>query len=556
MPSMRLFRRSQLGRAGLLAASVLLVSPVLTPAPTAAGAPAPQTAALVLPLGPADLTEQRTTTTLQPGVTLTTIVRGASDPTAVWTVEVSIPAGSGSPDPDAPAAAISDRASADQVAVRLSRAGFDPRLEQVTTPPTADYAGGRLGWRVRVGRAATKTDADALLTRLVGAGFAGSSRYTGWDGSSTARGPWRVQLLTIDPGRFDGSLVASYGADLEQRETTSALSRAAGATAATNGGYFVLDPASGAPGDPAGVGVYDGRLLSETVGHRPALVLHADGRRTEVTRLRWTGTVEGRDRRLRLDGIDRVPGLIRNCGGTPDDLPSGRPRHDFTCTDADELVAFTREFGTVTPSGAGAEVVLDRRSRVVAVAARRGVALPAGYRSVQATGDRVAALRSIARVGRTVRISTRLAGVAARAVRPGSGVSVVNGGPLLVRDDGLHVTPRRDGFVRPGEPSFYYGFSAQRNPRTVAGTDAAGRTLIATIDGRSTASLGTTIVETAAVARALGMRDALNLDGGGSTTMVTGDEVRNTPSDTTGERPVGDALLVLPRRSTLAAARP
>ncbi|MBA3529477.1 MAG: phosphodiester glycosidase family protein, partial [Propionibacteriaceae bacterium] len=104
-----------------------------------------------------------------------------------------------------------------------------------------------------------------------------------------------------------------------------------------------------------------------------------------------------------------------------------------------------------------------------------------------------------------------------------------------------------DGFVRPTDPSFYYGFSAKRNPRTFAGVDASGRTILATADGRSTSSLGLTIVETGAVARSLGMRDALNLDGGGSTTMVIGGQVTNQPSDATGERPVGDSLLVLPR---------
>jgi hypothetical protein len=30
--------------------------------------------------------------------------------------------------------------------------------------------------------------------------------------------------------------------------------------------------------------------------------------------------------------------------------------------------------------------------------------------------------------------------------------------------------------------------------------------------------------------------------------MVVGDQVVNRPSDATGERPVGDALLILPRR--------
>ena len=57
-----------------------------------------------LPLGPAGLTETRTTRTIQPGVTLTTIVRGVADPDSAWTVEIAIPSGEGSPDPDAPPA--------------------------------------------------------------------------------------------------------------------------------------------------------------------------------------------------------------------------------------------------------------------------------------------------------------------------------------------------------------------------------------------------------------------------------------------------------------------
>ena len=124
--------------------------------------------------------------------------------------------------------------------------------------------------------------------------------------------------------------------------------------------------------------------------------------------------------------------------------------------------------------------------------------------------------------------------------------SIVNGGPVLVRNGRVHVTPQRDGFVRPTEPSFYYGFSAKRNPRTIAGVDAHGRTILATADGRSTASLGLSITETGDVARALGMVDGMNLDGGGSTTMVVDGQVINQPSDATGERPVGDALLILP----------
>ncbi|MEV5550619.1 phosphodiester glycosidase family protein [Streptomyces sp. NPDC052309] len=501
-----------------------------------------------LPLGPADLTETRTTTTLQPGVTLTRIVRGEEDPAAHWTVEVSIPGGDTSPDPDAPPTALKDRASADELAAALERDGFRPRVEEVTTPEAADYAGGTLGWRVRVGSFASQAAATSERARLRAAGHTGSAVYTGWDGDAADRGPWRVDVLTIDPRRFRGSLHASYGPDLENRETTSQLAEAAGARAAVNAGFFVLDPQAGAPGDPAGVGVYDGRLLSEPVSGRPALVVHDNGRRTEISRFTWQGRVTGRDTSLGLNGINRVPGLIRNCGGTAGDRPTSLPLHDVTCTNTDELVAFTPDFGRHTPQGDGLEAVLDAHDRVVGLRSPRGGPLPAGGSSVQATGSRVAELGSLARVGDRLSVRTALLDERGRRVSPAPGTDIVNAGPELVRDGRLHVTPATDGMVRPGDPSFYYGWVHKRNPRTLAGVDAAGRTVLVTADGRSTGALGLSIGESARVAEALGLRDAVNLDGGGSTTMVTDGDVVNDPSDAAGERPVGDALLILPDR--------
>jgi Phosphodiester glycosidase/SPOR domain len=490
-----------------------------------------------LPLGAPGLAETRTTEALQPGVTLTTIVRGEADPANVWTVEVAIPGGGGSPDPDAPPTAISPRDAADRLSGTLRGLGFDSRVEAVVTPRVADFSGGVLGFRVRVGRSPDKASSDALLARVRAAGFTASTVFTGWDGASTDRGPWVVRVLTIDPKAFHGRLVGDFGPDLERRETTSALATAHGATAGVNAGFFVLDPAAGAPGDPAGVGVYGGRLLSEAVGARPSLVFSADGRRAGVRRGGWVGRVSGGHRSLALDGVNRVPGLVRNCGGVGD-LPTDRPLHDTTCTDPDELVLFTPEFGVATPAGDGVEAILDRSGRVVAVRTPRGGPLPAGTRSVQATGGLVGELSNLAQPGRKLTVTSRLTG--------GSSDFVINGGPELVRDGRLHATPNRDGMVRPGDPSFYYGWAAKRNPRTIAGVDSRGRILLATVDGRATASLGLSIAEAASLAQALGMRDAINLDGGGSTTMVVDDTVINSPSDAAGERPVGDAILVLP----------
>ena len=85
-----------------------------------------------------------------------------------------------------------------------------------------------------------------------------------------------------------------------------------------------------------------------------------------------------------------------------------------------------------------------------------------------------------------------------------------------------------------------------RHPRTAAGLSRDGATLILlVVDGRSARSVGMTLVELAATMRRLGAWEALNFDGGGSSTMVVDGIVVNTPSDATGERAVGNALLVV-----------
>lgn len=531
------------------AATVLILLAVVGASPAPSSSEPRPTPAHALPLGAAGLTETRSTRTLQPGVTLTRIVRGADAPALAWTIEIAIPGGATSPDPDAPPTALKDRASADELTADVERSGFDARAEHVMTPPVADYAGGSLGWRVRVGRFDSQSAATTELTLLRKAGYAGSAVYTGWDGDPVDRGPWRIDVLTIDPGRFRGGLRASYGPDLENREKTSELAASAGAIAGINAGFFVLDPKAGAPGDPAGAGVYGGRLLSEPVNGRPGLVFRDTGRHTTVTRLTWRGRVLGQGASQLLDGVDRVPGLIRNCGGTADDTPTSLPLHDVTCSDRDELVAFTPDYGPQTPRGDGIEAVLDAAGRVLELRSPRGGPLPDGGSSVQATGSRVAELTALARVGRPLRVEKTLLDDKGHKISPSPTTSILNGGPELVRDGRLHVTPAADGMVQSGNPSFYYGWMHKRNPRTLAGVDAAGRTVLVTADGRSTDALGLSIPESAAVARALGLRDAVNLDGGGSTTMVVDGAVVNDPSDATGERPVGDALLILPDRS-------
>jgi len=92
-----------------------------------------------------------------------------------------------------------------------------------------------------------------------------------------------------------------------------------------------------------------------------------------------------------------------------------------------------------------------------------------------------------------------------------------------------------------------YSFGERRNPRTLAGVTPGGDLLLVAVDGRAPGySVGASFEEGAAVMDALGAAEAVNLDGGGSTGMTLDERLVTRPSDTTGERPIGDAVVLLP----------
>jgi hypothetical protein len=175
------------------------------------------------------------------------------------------------------------------------------------------------------------------------------------------------------------------------------------------------------------------------------------------------------------------------------------------------------------------EVVLDSRGCRVRSRSTRGVALAASQTSIQATG----------RETRTL-VKLTEAGCLSREVK-----LYDEGGKQLGLSSGLFGVAGRYQLTRAGRivvPSGSSSFFA-RNPRTLAGRTADGTIVLATIDGRQTTSVGATLAETARVAHALGMVDAVNLDGGGSTTLSIRGALANQPSGSSGERAVGDALI-------------
>ena len=120
---------------------------------------------------------------------------------------------------------------------------------------------------------------------------------------------------------------------------------------------------------------------------------------------------------------------------------------------------------------------------------------------------------------------------------------IIGGGPLLLRDGIALGTEQAD------TEGFAGDFSRGRHPRTALGVRKDGSIVLVTVDGRQPLiSVGMTIPELSVLMAEWGCREAINLDGGGSTTMVAGGKIVNHPSDAAGERPVSDALLVRARR--------
>jgi len=156
-----------------------------------------------------------------------------------------------------------------------------------------------------------------------------------------------------------------------------------------------------------------------------------------------------------------------------------------------------------------------------------------------ATGDAVGWLRAHASPGRRLSFEEAVAGASL------GNAGVVNGGPRLLRSGAFAITAFTEGFHYVEDPGFYYRFGVRRNPRTLAGVQPDGALLLVAVDGRAPGySAGASFEESAGIMRALGARDAVNLDGGGSTGMTVGGGLVTRPSDATGERPIGEALVV------------
>jgi exopolysaccharide biosynthesis protein len=76
-----------------------------------------------------------------------------------------------------------------------------------------------------------------------------------------------------------------------------------------------------------------------------------------------------------------------------------------------------------------------------------------------------------------------------------------------------------------------------------------GTVWLIVVDGRSWQSVGMSLTELADFLNKMGIYNAMNLDGGGSSEMVVNQKIKNKPSDG-AERSVGSSIIIIPRKSS------
>ena len=352
-------------------------------------------------------------------------------------------------------------------------------------------------------------------------------------------GPFIVHVVTV-PVRSRFELIAVRANDSlfgRERVTDMVRRRAARGErirAALNGDFFDLRGRTGAvennqviageiwKANPVTDSPFDTFRNSHT-----QFAVGVDGR-PYIDRFSYAGVLEGACGSFALDGVNTVPRV-------PDALVlytaafGAAPRRD-SVRSARELEV--RADPTTGPGIGELDIFIDGRTAGTAAAAT----IARDRAVLGAFGSTSARLDSIARCTGALRVR--------HGFRPDRGrlTMTVGGWPRVVQDG------RNVGGIADSLEGTFPRFSAERHPRSAIGFDRDTSVVyLVAVEGRQETSDGMSLAELGDFLISIGVFQAMNFDGGGSTTLVIDGRLVSRPSDPSGERPVGNAILVRER---------
>lgn len=279
---------------------------------------------------------------------------------------------------------------------------------------------------------------------------------------------------------------------------------------------------------------YNGRPYMDALSFRGSLTL-PDGTTFSIEGINRTASGAGILAYNRFFGDRTPPGnSILEMELVPE-APAERPGSDIDQPKGSDIdqpkdSGINRSTGTSIdqPAGSGIDGStgsgIDQPMRVEALREDGGTSIPEnGYIIRVQDPDKAAAMASALETGDRVIVR-------ASFHTDHTGLVDVMGGGVRILDD--------------GQP--YSGTNEARHPRTFVAMDRDTTTVyLCTVDGRQMTSIGMSYREMADVLLKLGAWHAVNLDGGGSTTLAIRNEVANSPSDPGGERRVANALMLV-----------
>ncbi len=340
--------------------------------------------------------------------------------------------------------------------------------------------------------------------------------------------PVKMNMLRLDLTKVRLDVVHALDAAIGT-ETTSSMAIRHGAFAAINGGFFRLDKSIFA-GDAAGTLMINRKLLSEsfdsgnTAFGRINLMISNDRRQTSVF-------IE----RMKIKNLVITKNKIFSVG-------TNRERGE------NDIVIYTKSFSDTTQTNNNGIEFIVKNNRVVKVFDEVGnIQIPVNGYVISVSGSSRDEALKFLRVNTKAQISFAvetttglLPNLHNKSKFLSKSEDITNGVPQLIKNGVIEITWQEEKASK----SFY----ETKHPRTAVAKLKDGKFLMVTVDGRSEASGGIGLEDLAKILLELGATDAMNLDGGGSTTMFLDGKVVNNPSDKEGERRVGDAILVTPRK--------
>lgn len=361
-----------------------------------------------------------------------------------------------------------------------------------------------------------------------------------------------LQIVEIDPTAGPTTLESFVGTGDSTPEkvvdqlaaVTSVVARHP--VAGVNGGLFQREPAGTAPDKSVhtSASAIDGVLHSSScwsggAGSTGAVIRYGIPYITKLlTDMKLTAPT---GESIRIDDANRAPGRVPHCARDPFDVKvSSSP---LVYSDPNEIVVFTDDYGATVPApgtdpnGAattdkGFEVVLDTDGTVTdAHEGRGGIAVPAGGRILQGIGTGAQWLRTRFVRDDRAAVETKLHDVTMdRDIPLDASVDVVSSFHQLLRNGDIPAElPNSCSGTEKGADGTNLICT---DSRTALGTNVKGHPVLITLTGQANED-GDYLRTFAEIldSKELALIDALNLDGGGSTTLVTGTTVRTPPTD-------------------------